>query len=489
VIGPPSHFRYLWPVVLSGLVSFALCAVMAVLLFHEQSQTAAALQENVESHRAASALEESLGALVSVLETRPEGVPALNERAAEHIAAARAYADQPREQELVTRLEDGFARYLALWSQVPGEPGPEQAARLRAAAVVLNTDVFKVCQTLREYNAQRIVDSEREHRATLRRLAWGLAAVGGSAGVAGLLFGFGVARGLTRTIQRIQVQIQGAAGLLGRDLPAVEVVGGGSLDQLDRQVQALVGRVEGVVQTLQEREREIRRAEQLAALGQLAAGMAHEIRNPMTSIKMLVQAAREGEHGGGGGRGGGCGGGGLGPDDLAVIESEVRRVERSMQTFLDYARPPKPSKVPTDLAAVAREALDLTRGRAAKQQVTVHFPDPPARVLVDGDPDQLRQVLVNLVINGLDAMPGGGELTVEIRPDGSDAVIRVADTGQGIAAAIRERLFQPFASTKDTGLGLGLVISRRIAEDHGGSIRAEDGPAGGARFTVRLPRM
>jgi two-component system, NtrC family, sensor histidine kinase HydH len=477
MIGPSSHFRYLWPVVVSGLVSFALCAVMAVLLYHEQSQTAAALQENVESHRAASALEESLGALVAVLETRPEGVPALNERAAEHIAAARAYADQPREQELVSRLEEGFARYLALWSQVPSEPGPEQAARLHSAAVVLNTDVFKVCQRLREYNAQRIVDSEREHRATLRRLAWGLAAVGGSAGVAGLLFGFGVARGLTRTIQRIQVQIQGAAGLLGRDLPAVEVVGGGSLDQLDRQVQALVGRVEGVVQTLQEKEREVRRAEQLAALGQLAAGMAHEIRNPMTSIKMLVQAAREGADGG------------LGPDDLAVIESEVRRVERSMQTFLDYARPPKPSKLPTDLAAVAREALDLTRGRAAKQQVTVRFPDPTARVLVDGDPDQLRQVFVNLAINGLDAMPGGGELTVDIRADGPDAIIRVADTGQGIAAGIRERLFQPFASTKDTGLGLGLVISRRIVEDHGGSIRAEDGPNGGARFTVRLPRM
>jgi signal transduction histidine kinase len=342
---------------------------------------------------------------------------------------------------------------------------------------VLNTDVFKVCQILREYNAQRIVDSEREHRATLRRLAWGLAAVGGSAGVAGLLFGFGVARGLTRTIQRIQVQIQGAAGLLGRDLPAVEVVGGGSLDQLDRQVQALVGRVEGVVQTLQEREREIRRAEQLAALGQLAAGMAHEIRNPMTSIKMLVQAAREGADGG------------LAPDDLAVIESEVRRVERSMQTFLDYARPPKPSKVPTDLGSLAREALDLTRGRAAKQQVAVRFPGPPTRVLVDGDPDQLRQVLVNLVINGLDAMPGGGELSVEVRAEGPEAMVRVADTGQGIAAGIRERLFQPFASTKDTGLGLGLVISRRIVEDHGGSIRGEDVSTGGARFTVRLPRM
>jgi len=476
VIRPPSHFRYLLPVVLSGLFSFSLCAVVAVFLFREQSSSAEALGENIASHRAAAALEESLAALVSVVQTRPEGVPALNDRAAQPIAWARSYADQPAEQEMVTRLEDGFARYRAMWDQAAAGPSADPAARARAAAV-LQADVFRVCQQLREYNAQRIVDSEREHRANLRKLAWGLAALGGSAGLAGLFLGYGVARGLTRSIQRIQVRVQGAAGMLGRDLPAVEVVGGGTLDQLDRQVQALVGRVEGVVQTLQEREREVRRAEQLAAVGQLAAGMAHEIRNPMTSIKMLTQAGREG------------GPGGLGPDDLAVMEREVRRIERSLQTFLDYARPPKPAKAPTDLAGVARETLDLTRGRAAKQQVAVRFSDPPGPVVVDADPDQLRQVLVNLALNALDAMPGGGELALEVRADGPEAVIRVTDTGAGIAAGFRERLFEPFASTKDTGIGLGLVICRRIVEDHGGSIAADDGPRGGARFTVRLPRM
>jgi two-component system, NtrC family, sensor histidine kinase HydH len=454
-------------------VSFALCAAVAVYLFQEQASSAEALGENIASHRAAAALEESLAALVSVVQNRPEGVPALNERAAEHIAAARAYADQPAEQEMVGRLEDGFGRYLAAWDRLAAEAATDRSARARVAAL-LQTDVFRVCQQLREYNAQRIVDSEVEHRANLRRMAWGLAAIGGSAGLAGLFLGYGVARGLSRSIQQIQVRVQGAAGMLGQDLPAVELVGGGTLAQLDRQVQALVGRVEGVVQTLQQREREVRRAEQLAALGQLAAGMAHEIRNPMTSIQMLVQAA---------------GDGGLGTDDLAVIEREVRRVERSLQTFLDYARPPKPAKAPTVLAGVARETLDLTRGRAARQQVAVRLIDPPDPVTVNADSDQLRQVLVNLAINALDAMPGGGELTIEVRAEGPDAVIRVSDTGLGIAAGFRTRLFEPFASTKDTGLGLGLVICRRIVEDHGGSIAAEDRPGTGPRFTVRLPRI
>jgi two-component system, NtrC family, sensor histidine kinase HydH len=475
MIRPPSHFRYLLPIVLSGLVSFALCAAVAVFLFQEQSSSAEALGENIASHQAASALEESLAALITVLQTRPEGVPALNDRAAEHIAGARAFADHADEQAMVDRLEDGFARYQAIWSQVAANTS-DRSGRDRAESV-LRSDVFKVCQELREYNARRIVDSELEHRSTLRKLAWGLAAIGGSAGLAGLFLGFGVARGLSRSIQRIQVRVQGAAGMLGQDLPAVELVGGGTLSELDQQVQALVGRVEGVVATLQQREREVRRAEQLVAVGQLAAGMAHEIRNPMTSIKMLVQTGREG------------GETGLGPEDLAVMEREVRRVERSLQTFLDYARPPKPAKSPTGLIAVARECIDLTRGRAARQQVAVRLFEPADLVKVDADPDQLRQVLVNLALNALDAMPSGGELTIEVDADGPEAVIRVMDTGVGIAPAIRERLFEPFASTKDTGLGLGLVICQRIVEDHGGSIRAESPACGGARFIVRLPRI
>jgi signal transduction histidine kinase len=204
--------------------------------------------------------------------------------------------------------------------------------------------------------------------------------------------------------------------------------------------------------------------------------MAHEIRNPMTSIQMLVQAGREA-------------GGGLGPDDLAVIEGEVRRVERSLQTFLDYARPPRPAKAPTDLAGLVRETLELTRGRAAKQRVAVRFDPPVGAVTVDVDAGQVRQVLVNLVLNALDAMPGGGELAVELRADGPAVEVRVADTGPGVAAEMRGRLFEPFASTKETGLGLGLVISRRIVEDHGGTIAADGPPGGGARFTVRLPRV
>jgi two-component system, NtrC family, sensor histidine kinase HydH len=471
----PSSLRYLLPVVASGVVSFALCAAMAVFLFREQATSAEDLRENITSHRAAADLEESLTALIALLRDRVEGVAALNDRIARHIDGARSLANTEVEQDLVNRIEAGFQRYLAMWQALPNPPAPERDRLVLDAIFVLEAQSLKRSQELREYNAHRIDEAERSHRATLRGLAWGLAGISGSAAVAGLFLGYGVARGLARSIQRLQIRVQDAAGKLGRDLPPVELAGG-RLDQLDRQVQALVQRIEGVVERLHEREREVLRAEQLAAVGQLAAGMAHELRNPMTSIQMLVQAAREGGPNGG-----------LAADDLAVIEREVRRVERSLQTFLDFARPPRPAKSPTDLARVVTGTLDLTRGRADRQRVAVRFDPPADPVTVDGDPDQLRQVLVNLVLNALDAMPAGGRLDLDLRPEGTDAEVRVRDTGPGVAAEVRDKLFRPFVSTKETGLGLGLVISQRIVEDHGGTIRAGDAAGGGAVFTVRLP--
>jgi two-component system, NtrC family, sensor histidine kinase HydH len=472
-----SNLRFLFPVVASGLLSFALCAAMAVFLYREQDISADALKENIDSHQAAAELEESLSNLVALLQDRVEGVAAVNDRIEQHIATAERLADQPQEKILADRVDASFRRYLEIWRNIPERPGQERDAQLHAALHVIESETVKACHNLREHNTHRIRQANDQHTETLRQLAWGLAAIGGSAGLAGLFLGYGVARGLSRSIQRLQVRVQDAAGLLGRDFPPIELTGDANLENLDRQVQVLAGRIEQIVEQLRQRDREVRRAEQLAAVGQIAAGMAHEIRNPLTSIKMLIQTASE------------DGPGGLPHDDLGVIEREIRRVERSLQTFLDFARPPKPSKAPTDLATVVRETLELTRGRAAKQRVVVRFEPPFKTISVDADPIQLRQVLVNLVLNALDAMPGGGTLTIVLRADGPISEISVTDTGPGIAADFRHRLFEPFASTRETGLGLGLVICRRIVEDHGGSIDGENLPGGGAKFTVKLPRL
>jgi signal transduction histidine kinase len=473
----PSNSRYLLPLVASGLLSFALCAALAVSLFREQSSSAEVLQENIASHRAAADLQENLADLAALLRARVEGVAALNDRISRHIETARGFANHPEERLLVSRADDSFQHYLSLWRALPDLHGPQHEANLEAALHVIESDVLRQCQELRDYNAGRIDQANQEHRATLRQLAWGLAAIGFIAGLTGLLLGYGVARGLSRSIQRLQVRVQDAAGKLGQDIPPVEFTLGGNLAHLDQQVQQLVGRIEEVVERLRQRDREVRRAEQLAAIGQLAAGMAHEIRNPLTSIKMLIQAAGEDDRGG------------LRAEDLSVIEREIRRVERLLRTFLEYARPSRPAKAPINPANIISETLELTRGRANKQHVQVRFDPPFKSITVDADPSQLRQVLINLVLNALDAMPGGGSLSIELSATGPWLEVHVADTGAGIADEIRPRLFEPFASTKDTGLGLGLVICRRIVEDHGGTIVASSPPGGGARFTIRLPRL
>lgn len=281
------------------------------------------------------------------------------------------------------------------------------------------------------------------------------------------------------SIYKLSIRIRDAADRLGQDLPTVTIQRGDGIDYLNEQMQHLVRDIDHVVERLHQREREVLRAEQLAAVGQLAAGVAHELRNPLTAVKMLIQTSREDLESRG-----------LPGEDLQIIEHEIRRLERSLQTFLDFARPPKMEQRPVDLTGIIEQALALMTGRARKQRVELRFEPPASPITLEADPDQLRQLLVNLSMNALDAMPHGGVLSISAVPiNPSRAEIRVTDTGPGIAHEIMPRLFEPFASGKETGLGLGLVVSRRIAEAHGGLLQAENLVQGGACFIVRLPAV
>src|SRR5262249_5150080 len=244
------------------------------------------------------------------------------------------------------------------------------------------------------------------------------------------------------------------------------------------QVGTILKRVQEVVKQLQRQECETLRAEQLAAVGQLAASIAHEVRNPLTSIKLLVGAALNGR----------CPEG-LSQTDLQVIHDEVGRLERKVQSLLDFARPLEIGSEPRDIAEVVREVIDLVRERLTCQAVRLTLDLPPEPVAVELDTDQFKGVLVNLVFNALDTMPGGGDLVVRLAR-GANGTLRltVEDTGPGIDARVADRLFTPFFSTKPTGTGLGLSVSRRIVQAHGGTLTAANRAAGGACFTFPLPR-
>ena len=468
--------RYLWPVLLTTAVLLGLCTVTAVLLFRQRASMSESLRENIVSRRAAADLEEDLVALHGLLKERVEAVGSVHERIRTHLGEIDRYADRDDEKELADAVRASYRRYEQAWRDLPPPPDPRHADAVAALGGLVETDLRPRCADLREYNSRRIEESAEEHRRGLQWLAWGMVIVGVAGAAGGLVLGYGASRALSRAVRRLQVEIRDAAGKLGRALPEIVVTEVGDLEGLQEQLQGLVGQIEQVVRKLQQREHEVLRAEQLAAVGQLAAGVAHEIRNPLTSIKMLVQAGHE------------AGPSGLPPEDLEAIEREVRRMERSLKTFLDFARPPKPVREGIDLADVVERTLGLVRGRADKQRVAVRFEHPPGGVRYVGDGEQLQQVLVNLVLNALDAMPAGGRLEVQLRAAADGRVeLAVLDTGPGIADGMAGKLFQPFVSSKETGLGLGLVTSRRIVEDHAGTIVGGNRPGGGAAFVVRLP--
>jgi two-component system sensor histidine kinase HydH len=403
-----------------------------------------------------------------------ESVAVMHDRVRVLLVAVRASADQAEEQSLCERMERTFTDYLRHWRTMPPPSDPSHETVRLSATRLLETETLKPCKEFKLYNAARIEASAEHHELVLSRLAWGLAGVGGLGGITGLVLGFGMARGLARSIRRLRVQIRDAAGKLGPAESEIILTGEGEFDGLHEEVESLSERIKQVVLTLQQREREVLRAEQLAAVGQLAAGVAHEIRNPLTSIKLLVQSAQEAT------------GETLSLEDLRVIESEVRRMERSLQTFLDFARPPRMERRSTDLEPLIRSVTDLVRGRAERQRIVIACEAQPIAAVID--PEQIRAVIVNLCLNAIDAMPARGTLTVSVHGTPVDRFeIAVSDTGSGIPTELLPKLFQPFVSTKDTGLGLGLVISKRIVEAHGGTILASNRPAGGCRIVVSLP--
>ncbi len=463
--------RLLFATALSSLTVLGVCAAVALYLYREQDRTADALVENIGSRTAAVNLEETLTELAARHELGVGDVTGLHEQVEDHLGEMDRFVDKERERELAAAITASYREYLTKWTGGPASPD-------RRAALVrhLRDDTLPACRRLRDFNTAQIEESEREHRRSLRQMTWGLAVVGGLGSVGGLVFGYGLARSLRRTIHQFLVRVQGASELLSQEVSAVEWQRAG--EPLHDGADELLRRVEQVVLKLQRTEREVRRAERLAAVGQLAAGVAHEIRNPLTSAILLIETGRKDPAAGG-----------LTDEDLDLVEQELHRIERSLQTFLDYARPPKLARSACDLAAVADAALALARGRADQQRVAARLRRPDRACVLDADREQLRQVVLNLVLNALDAMPHGGTLDVAVTPPGPDgtAELSVADTGPGIAADILPRLFEPFASGKETGLGLGLVVSKRIVEDHGGTIRGFNQPGGGACFVVRLP--
>ncbi len=474
--GSGTEMRLHLPLVMVISCLAALCVITAVFLFQQQSEITDILKENVNSRRASVDLEECLVDLTILLKDHVDDVSALHNRLEQHLFRLAEVADQPMEKELSQRLEQAFVAYQQTWNTLrTGDPDADEQ-QLQRSIRFLETEMIAPCREFRLYNGRLIEETTNNHERILGELAWGIAGMGAMSAVAGVFVGYGLTRGLTQSIRRLQIQIRDVTGKLGGE-DAVIVTEEGQFSGLRADLHQLTERIEDVLKDLKQKELEVLRSEQLAAVGHLAAGVAHEIRNPLTSIKMLIQAGLEDEHAGGR----------IPREDLVVIESEIRRMESSLKMFLDFTRPPQLQRSLVDLRSLLQDATGLVRGKAARQQVTISImtSDNPLELTVDSE--QIRQVLVNLLLNGIDAQPHGGTIELELHRTSLGAELVVTDRGPGIASDMMPRMFQPFATNKETGLGLGLVISRRIMEDHGGSLTVENRPEGGARFRLSIP--
>jgi signal transduction histidine kinase len=228
---------------------------------------------------------------------------------------------------------------------------------------------------------------------------------------------------------------------------------------------------------LRKTEAQLIRSDKLAALGQLAAGIAHEIRNPLTSINILIHSLTENYLAGDSHR-----------EDLKVIEEEINRINEIVDQFLRFAKPAPPLFAKAEVLPIFEETLQLLRPQIEKHRIHVQKefqPLPP--ILMDRE--QMKQAILNLLLNAVQAMPTGGQLALKGHaPEGNRWVqLSIRDSGVGIPAEDINKLFDPFFSTKEGGVGLGLSITHRIIDQHDGKIEVESAPGKGTLFTIWLP--
>ncbi len=231
------------------------------------------------------------------------------------------------------------------------------------------------------------------------------------------------------------------------------------------------------LESVREIESELELSRRLSAIGRLTGGVGHEVKNPINAIVVHLELMRNKLSG---------------PDapalrHLDVIQSEIQRLDRVVQTLIDFSRPVELKLEDEDLRQITSGVLMLASAELASQDVQLETALPTRAVVVKVDADMLRQAILNIVLNGAQAMPAGGTLRIGLREESRFAVLTIADTGAGIAAEILPRIFDLYFTTKKDGSGIGLAMCYRIVQLHSGVIEVDSEPGRGTTFTLRMP--
>ncbi len=480
--------RYSWPLVSFGVLLAAACLASTWYINRLQSDLARAVRHDATRMEAADELQihlrqlrfHSLMLAADPTDARRRIVDDDRRLVVAALANARREAEAADDLRLLVTIEHGYREYEAgLGLGGVSGPSPRSGEELiRWADAHPVQGLLVPCRDLADRQRERMdANLERSEVQTpwAGRVLLGLGLTGA---LGGLLSGYATARRQNRRAAQLSVRVQAVQAQLDQEVGAMTVEAPRPFGDVDAQLDYVVGRVKEVCQRLQEQERGLLRAEQLAAVGQLAAGIAHEVRNPLTGIKFLIEGALRTSNATP-----------LTDEDLRLIRQEIIRIERTVQGLLDFARTPPPDRRRHDLRSLVFEAVGVARGRAGAKPVALRVAPTPEPIPASVDRDQFLSLLTNLLYNAIDATPPGGEVEVGTRLAPGVLTIEVADSGPGIDPNIATRLFTPFATTKATGTGLGLTIAQRVARDHGGTLTAANRPGGGACFTLTLPAV
>ncbi len=452
-------------------------------LRHISSMLTSAIDTNVVALDMAQTLENSLGmqkGLVTYyfVDGDPEWLNQLERyRSAfdEALRKGRGLSYTEEQRDLLNNIESKYIHYSYLRDQVISL----SRAGDRDAGFRLHKEIWSQYAAIRElcdqYKGLHLasIDRARESmRPQVRLLSLlALAAVPGALFLSGLLVYF--------LINRILDPVRSLA--LSKEQESGKMRVPDEVEALSRRVHSLMEDVDHTQIQLQQSREHLLQSEKLAMVGKLAAGVAHTIRNPLTSVKMrlfsmertldLTPAQKE---------------------DIEVISDEIRHIDTIVRNFLEFSRPPKLKLQTVSPSDVVDRTIQLLKHRIESYGVEVQVYRQRRLQEIEVDPEQLMEVLVNLIINACDAMGEGGTIVIReeegfAEPFGRVVVIRISDNGPGVPESIRDQVFQPFFSTKEEGTGLGLSIAARIIEDHRGCLNLRSREGKGTTFTITLP--
>lgn len=389
---------------------------------------------------------------------------------------------QRRLNELKTKYgeyrEVANAAYLVLEQASPDPTGAKlHLDRLEDAETALGAAIKLLHSSLEARIRQRVaLTQERERTA-------GVAIIGLS--VLAIAIGLLATGFAARSLRPVRTLIDGVSKISKGDYSTkLGISGEDEIAVLAREFDAMARSLAEREAQLAQKQEALLRAERLAAAGRVSAQVAHEVRNPLSSIGLNVEMlgdqleaatfpdakdASEARH------------------LLASVTREVDRITEITEEYLKLARLPAPVLRSEDLVAIVESVAGFSREELERAKVSIALEVPEAPLLVQADEGQLRQVFLNLFRNAREAMAAGGALSVTVRREGAEAIVRVADTGPGLPAEVRARLFEPFFSTKARGSGIGLSLSRQIVEAHGGRIGLDESVTQGAAFVMRFP--